>query len=687
MGENITDERIKENLKVYRRENFLRKFRLMTISILYSVTMICIIAMIYGAQQQKMTSNVSIQYSRPTYTVTFDANGGSCSTSSKSVKFGDNYGDLPTPTRNEYDFVGWTKTPVEVQGTNLIEKTTFTGSNYIALGRSYMFTSSLTVTVVASMDNWASVGTETRCLICCCESGGWEICCISGGIQFWVYDSGVGYKIVTSSLTLSDITSGYHTFVGTFDGNYAKFSIDGTVVGTSEKFSSGLIGYNATNGIFVGAEAGSNTTTPDGNYFVGTIDYVSITGVGNGNLIQKTTFTGSNFVALGRSYMFTSSLTVTIVASMDNWASVGTETRCLICCCESGGWEICCISGGIQFWVCDSGVGYKIVTSSLTLSDITSGYHTFVGTFDGNYAKFSIDGTVVGTSEKFSSGLIGYNATNGIFVGAEAGSDTVSPVGNYFVGTIDYVSIVGPYTSENLSVHITSTMQNITIGNHTLVAQWQLWPDLPSSAGATFVNTQALQNSSGGRNKRVVQINTTKNASGTARTYKYSWDGSSWSSGVSLVTKTSTGDQTLYVRVYPTGGEHYRNYVQTSTVVHLNKLPNPYLVSYVYTGPSGYWYIRARRKVNSATLVCWASGSNLKISSETAFTDNSDHEVAGWSGWILWLTSSTTGYAYQYLNGFVDSDTISRLCNNDNRNGSAGQDTMYYAQDNGTLTT
>jgi uncharacterized repeat protein (TIGR02543 family) len=343
----ITDERIIENLKVYRRENFLRKFRLMTISILYSVTMICIIAMIYGSQQQKMTSNVTITYKVPTYTVTFNANGGSCSTSSKSVKFGDNYGDLSTPTRNEYDFVGW-----------------------------------------------------------------------------------------------------------------------------------------------------------------------------------------------------------------------------------------------------------------------------------------YLDGATV-----------------------------------------------------------TSSTQNTTIGDHTLVAQWQLWPDLPSSAGATFVNTQALQNSSGGRNKRVVQINTTKNASGTARTYKYSWDGSSWSSGVSLVTKTSTGDQTLYVRVYPTGGEHYRNYVQTSTVVHLNKLPNPYLVSYVYTGPSGYWYIRARRKVNSATLVCWASGSNLKISSETAFTDNSDHDVAGWSGWILWLTSSTTGYAYQYLNGFVDSDTISRLCNNDNRNGSAGQDTMYYAQDNGTLTT
>ena len=74
--EYITDERIIENLKVYRRENFLRKLRLMTISILYSVTMICIIAMIYGSQQQKMTSNVTISYTRPYYTVSFDPQGG-----------------------------------------------------------------------------------------------------------------------------------------------------------------------------------------------------------------------------------------------------------------------------------------------------------------------------------------------------------------------------------------------------------------------------------------------------------------------------------------------------------------------------------------------------------------------------------------------------------------------------------
>ncbi|MGN0798444.1 MAG: InlB B-repeat-containing protein, partial [Christensenellales bacterium] len=63
-------------------------------------------------------SNITVNYSRPSYTVTFDPNGGELSTtggggvspSSKTVKLGDNYGDLPTPTRTGYSFIGWQTT-------------------------------------------------------------------------------------------------------------------------------------------------------------------------------------------------------------------------------------------------------------------------------------------------------------------------------------------------------------------------------------------------------------------------------------------------------------------------------------------------------------------------------------------------------------------------------------------------
>lgn len=53
---------------------------------------------------------------RPNYnnnqpiTITFDANGGYCSTGSKTVNRGEAIGELPTATRDGYDFVGWFST-------------------------------------------------------------------------------------------------------------------------------------------------------------------------------------------------------------------------------------------------------------------------------------------------------------------------------------------------------------------------------------------------------------------------------------------------------------------------------------------------------------------------------------------------------------------------------------------------
>lgn len=53
------------------------------------------------------TANLYAKWTPNTYTVTFNANGGSCSTGSKSVTYGSTYGTLPTPTRTGYTFAGW----------------------------------------------------------------------------------------------------------------------------------------------------------------------------------------------------------------------------------------------------------------------------------------------------------------------------------------------------------------------------------------------------------------------------------------------------------------------------------------------------------------------------------------------------------------------------------------------------
>lgn len=41
------------------------------------------------------------------YVLTFDANGGNCDVTSKQVEVGKPYGELPTPTREDYTFLGW----------------------------------------------------------------------------------------------------------------------------------------------------------------------------------------------------------------------------------------------------------------------------------------------------------------------------------------------------------------------------------------------------------------------------------------------------------------------------------------------------------------------------------------------------------------------------------------------------
>ena len=52
-------------------------------------------------------TTVYAQWSANTYTLSFNANGGSVSESSRKVTYGKTYGKLPTPTRTDYTFDGW----------------------------------------------------------------------------------------------------------------------------------------------------------------------------------------------------------------------------------------------------------------------------------------------------------------------------------------------------------------------------------------------------------------------------------------------------------------------------------------------------------------------------------------------------------------------------------------------------
>ncbi|MBQ7295375.1 MAG: InlB B-repeat-containing protein [Clostridia bacterium] len=67
-----------------------------------------IIDTVYYSDVYYFTSDSTL----PTYILTFDANGGSCSTASKTVTYSNNYGTLPTPTRSGYTFNGWYTTAI-----------------------------------------------------------------------------------------------------------------------------------------------------------------------------------------------------------------------------------------------------------------------------------------------------------------------------------------------------------------------------------------------------------------------------------------------------------------------------------------------------------------------------------------------------------------------------------------------
>lgn len=64
-----------------------------------------------GSFEDDTSISKSASWSAASFTVTFDANGGTVSPGSKTVTYGSTYGSLPTPTRANYIFLGWFTDP------------------------------------------------------------------------------------------------------------------------------------------------------------------------------------------------------------------------------------------------------------------------------------------------------------------------------------------------------------------------------------------------------------------------------------------------------------------------------------------------------------------------------------------------------------------------------------------------
>ncbi len=88
------------------------------------------------------------------YTLTYNANGGSVSPTSKQIAYGQQYGTLPTPTRNYCSFQGWWT--AASGGTQVSSATTMTGSTTIY---AHWLGQAVTVTFNA---NGGTVGTTSK---------------------------------------------------------------------------------------------------------------------------------------------------------------------------------------------------------------------------------------------------------------------------------------------------------------------------------------------------------------------------------------------------------------------------------------------------------------------------------------------------------------------------------------------
>lgn len=462
---------------------------------------------------------------KDTYTLMFHPGDGRVDQLSMTVKYGETYTNLPVPTTDDpdYKFTGWA---MRFNGVD----------DYVNYGKAYQYTDTISIHVEAYMDNWAELTGNMR-IISSTESGGWYIgsdgnikfvlnkggsyvnatsnvtpsSLSHGWHSFDLIHDGYnthgfidGVKVAMSAHNESEIT--YNPNVGILVGaepgsaglpisdGYFKGSIKNIVIQnnpnqykennyTTLTTAEQNVQYYATWEKSVDVTYNLNGgTLPEGRSETESFVY----GTTTDNLPIPTKegyvfkgwayeFNGSDnsFVTYGKNYKYVGSYSVHLNAYMDNWAEYNTNSYRLISCTESGGWNIePSSSGQIQFAMNKSDGYYALATSAMYWSDLSSGWHLFEMIFDGTNLHGYVDGTLIAQTP-VDTGLNRYNETNGIFVGAEAGNDDITPVGKKFNGKIANVVI---QNNTNRILPTAYNMFTVPCQDVTLVAQWEVAP-------------------------------------------------------------------------------------------------------------------------------------------------------------------------------------------------------------------
>ncbi len=311
-----------------------------TICVLYITIMVILATIIYGANQQKATSNVTVTYSRPSYTVTFDPAGGGAS-SSKIVKLGDNYGDLPTPTKTGYTFNGW-QTSDGTTVTSTTQNTTIGDHTLTAswTAKTYSVTSGANLTGVSV--SVGSTGTFDASLSISTSGSATGYNYTFGNIKVYSGTSTSGTLLATINAT-----SGTFTMTGTYYDNiyvYATWSRSGKSysVTSGSNLTGTSVSVSSTGTFGSGLSISSSGSAAGYSYSISNIKVYSGSNA-SGTLLATINATSGTFTMSGTYY---SSVYVYATWSRSAIATTISANKTSVSYSSSSGGSITITAGG-----------------------------------------------------------------------------------------------------------------------------------------------------------------------------------------------------------------------------------------------------------------------------------------------------------------------------------------------------
>ncbi len=569
--------------------------------------------------------------------VTFDANGGSTSTSGTYVYYNDTYGTLPTPSRTGYSFIGWFTEPmggVQITDNNVVKITT----------DQTLYAQWKIKTLVVTLDLNGAKGEKINKTVSYGDTYGALPTPTRPGYTFtgW-YTTATGTALVTSDKTVT--TNSNHTIYAHWEGDSFYIYFDptgGTVTETSKWVTNGKLygtlktptrsGYNfggwytkVSGGIKATSSTRVDLSGSSTLYAHWTKEVYNVSFNANGGTVEPTSTTvlkGTTFsdfpIPEREGYTFTgwysasgaSGTLITYVTAADtlyaHWAGNPTEIYF-----DGNGGTPTQYSKSVIY-----GNQYG------ELPTASKPYHTFSGWYtepEGGYVRKET--SVVNFSEpvtlyahyKGISSKVSYDSNGGSNITSTKTVYCGSPYGTLSTPTRAGHSFDGWYTSPYGGNLITSDSIVEATYDHTLYAHWTVYtPTITFNANGGRV----IEN--GYKVPSMKVIKTYGEYYGTlpiAIRTGYTFDGWSTSStgntriNESTIVNVTTSD-TLYARWI--GNTYTINYnanggtvdKNTTYVIYGNEygiLPTPVRNGYTFTG----WYtdVAGGVKITSSTIV------------------------------------------------------------------------------------